>query len=100
MSETGSMVPPPFYTIWVEGREGGPLAEKRGFLLENGKCSFYLDQAEAKRKIWDLERLCLNRSPAVTYRSVEYPSGHDMNQRISMHLELNPQLTQEFFLRY
>ena len=37
MSETGSMVPPPFYTIWVEGREGGPLAEKRGFLLENGK---------------------------------------------------------------
>jgi len=90
------MVPPPFYTIWVEGREGGPLAEKRGFLLENGQCSFYLDQAEAKRKIWDLERLCLNRSPAVTYRSVEYPSGHDINQRISLEEIKSHDLRPEF----
>lgn len=84
MSETGSMVPPPFYAIWVEGCEGGPLAKKHGFLIENGQCSFYLDQGDARRKIWDLERLCLNRSPSATYRSVEYPSGHDMNQRISI----------------
>ena len=90
------MVPPPFYTIWVEGREGGPLAEKRGFLLENGKCSFYLDQADARRKIWDLERLCLNRSSAVTYRSVEYTSGHDMNQRISLEEFKSHDLRPEF----
>lgn len=85
MREIKGQMPPPLYSIWVEGCEGGPLAGKSGFLLENGQCSFYLDRADAKQKIRDLERLCLNHSSAVIYRSVEYPSGHDMNQRI--HLE-------------
>lgn len=96
MREIKGQMPPPLYSIWVEGREGGPLAEKRGFLLENGKCSFYLDQADARRKIWDLERLCLNRSSAVTYRSVEYTSGHDMNQRISLEEIKSHDLRPEF----
>lgn len=86
MTEGTGIHPPKIYAIWAEARPESPMAGLSGFLSENSQRLFFTERGSAEQKIWDMEALRLNRHPAVNYRCVEYPGGHDIERSIQAEL--------------